>query len=132
MSMTDPIADLATRIRNAQRSNLSSIVCPFSKLKFSVLSVLKREGYLIDFYISDDSLVKKDIVIILKYHDSQPVISKITRESKPGRRLFSDISSLDRYYNGLGIYILSTSKGVLSDYEARDKNVGGEILLAVY
>lgn len=132
MSMTDPIADLASRIRNAQTSNLRSIVCPYSKLKFSILTVLKREGYIVDFYISDDSVKIKDIVIILKYYNSQPVINKIVRQSKPGRRLFSAIGELNRYYNGLGIYILSTSQGVISDYEAREKNIGGEILLSVY
>lgn len=132
MSMTDPIADLATRIRNAQLSKLRSISCPYSNLKFAILSVLKREGYIVDFCLADDSSKLKEIIITLKYHNSQPVINKIIRQSKPGRRLFSGIKSLDLFYNGLGVYILSTSKGVLSDYEAREKKVGGEVLLAVY
>lgn len=131
MSMTDPIGDLLTRIRNGQRANKAVIETPASKLRARVLEVLQREGY-IRGYESDENDGKPFFRIELKYHDGAPVIRSITRVSKPGRRVYSSVSDLPRVQNGLGISIVSTPKGVLSDAEARDANVGGEVLCTVF
>lgn len=132
MSMTDPIADLLTRIRNGQESRKSSITAPASSFREAVLAVLKREGYIRDF-----SRVKvrdgvDELKIELKYYDGAPVIKEISRVSRPGRRVYSKIKELPRVYNGLGIAILSTPRGVMSDAEAREANVGGEVLCHVF
>ncbi|RIK93336.1 MAG: 30S ribosomal protein S8 [Proteobacteria bacterium] len=131
MSMTDPIGDLLTRIRNGQRANKAVIETPASKLRARVLEVLQREGY-IRGYETDENDGKPFFRIELKYHDGAPVIRSITRVSKPGRRVYSSVSDLPRVQNGLGISIVSTPKGVLSDAEARDANVGGEVLCTVF
>lgn len=131
MSMTDPIGDLLTRIRNGQRANKAVIETPASKLRARVLEVLQREGY-IRGYETDENEGKPLFRIELKYHDGAPVIRSITRVSKPGRRVYSSVSELPRVQNGLGISIVSTPKGVLSDAEARDANVGGEVLCTVF
>ena len=132
MSMTDPLGDMLTRIRNGQRARKNQIVSPASKLRNNVLDVLKREGYIRDFSQRELRPGISEIEIQLKYHDGKPVIHEISRVSKPGRRIYSKIKDLQRVYNGLGIAILSTPRGVLSDNEARDQNVGGEILCQVF
>ena len=132
MSMTDPLGDMLTRIRNGQRARKNQIVSPASKLRNNVLDVLKREGYIRDFSQRELRPGISEIEIQLKYHEGEPVIHEISRVSKPGRRIYSKIKDLQRVYNGLGIAILSTPRGVLSDNEARDQNVGGEILCQVF
>ena len=132
MSMSDPVADLLTRIRNGQRAKKSSINTPASKLRENVLDVLKREGYIRNY--SNENIRKGivEIIIELKYYDGEPVIKQINRVSSPGCRVYSKIKDLPRIYNGLGIAILSTPQGVMSDAEARVANVGGEVLCHVF
>ena len=132
MSMSDPLGDMLTRIRNGQRASKSDVLSPASKLRGNVLEVLKREGYIRGFRQSEISQGISEIKIELKYHDGAPVIREIRRVSKPGRRVYSKIKDLPRVYNGLGISILSTPQGVLSDSEARAANVGGEVLCMVF
>jgi small subunit ribosomal protein S8 len=132
MSMTDPIADLLTRIRNGQEANKTSIAAPASAFRESVLSVLKREGYIRDFSRVNVRPGIDELKIELKYFDGEPVIKEISRVSRPGRRVYSKIKELPRVYNGLGIAILSTPRGVMSDTEAREANVGGEVLCHVF
>lgn len=132
MSMTDPLGDMLTRIRNGQRAKKSSIVSPASKLRANVLEVLKREGYIRGYSESELRAGVRELSIELKYNEGQPVIQEINRISKPGRRVYSKIKDLPRVYNGLGISILSTPRGVLSDAEAREQNVGGEVLCRVF
>jgi small subunit ribosomal protein S8 len=131
MSMTDPIADMITRIRNGQQAKLFAVESPFSGLRQSILEVLKREGYIRDFTKVEENN-KAVLKIELKYLNGTPVISKIKKISKPGLRIYSSISDLKKVFNGLGISIISTSKGVLSDHEARQLNVGGEVLVEVF
>jgi len=132
MAMTDPLGDLLARIRNAQRQGIETIVSPASRLRANVLDVLKREGYIRDFAVEEKGPGIQEIRIELKYHEGAPVIRKIARVSKPGRRVYSRIADLERVYNGLGISILSTPRGVMSDNEARAANVGGEVLCQVF
>ena len=132
MTMSDPLGDMLTRIRNGQRGGKSVIQAPASKLRSNVLEVLKREGYIRDFRTDDERKGVSELRIELKYTDGLPVIQEISRISKPGRRVYSKIKELPRYYNGLGITILSTPRGVMSDQEARAANVGGEILCRVF
>ncbi len=132
MSMSDPLGDMLTRIRNGQRASKSDVLSPASKLRGNVLEVLKREGYIRGFKQSELKPGIREIKIELKYHDGAPVIREIRRVSKPGRRVYSKIRDLPRVYNGLGISILSTPQGVLSDSEARAANVGGEVLCMVF
>ncbi|MEE2968769.1 MAG: 30S ribosomal protein S8 [Pseudomonadota bacterium] len=132
MSMSDPLGDMLTRIRNGQRASKSDVLSPASKLRGNVLEVLKREGYIRGFKQSELKPGISEIKIELKYHDGAPVIREIRRVSKPGRRVYSKIRDLPRVYNGLGISILSTPQGVLSDSEARAANVGGEVLCMVF
>ena len=132
MSLSDPLGDLLTRIRNAQGSRHASCVSPASKLRANVLGVLKREGY-IRGYSSEE--LRPGVVqprVELKYAEGEPVIKEIHRVSKPGRRVYSKIRELPRVYAGLGVSILSTPRGVLSDAEARAANVGGEVLCRVF
>ena len=128
MSLSDPLGDMLTRIRNGQKAGKATIVSPASKLRASVLDVLIREGYIRGYQQSGEIELK----IELKYHEGHPVIREISRVSKPGRRVYSKIGDLPRVYNGLGISILSTSRGVLSDNEARAQKVGGEVLCRVF
>jgi small subunit ribosomal protein S8 len=130
--MTDPIADLLTRIRNGQEANKSSIAAPASAFREAVLGVLKREGYIRDFSRVNVRTGIDELKIELKYFDGEPVIKEISRVSRPGRRVYSKIKELPRVYNGLGIAILSTPRGVMSDTEAREANVGGEVLCHVF
>ena len=129
--MTDPIGDLLTRIRNAQLRGLQKITSPASRLRAAVLDVLVNEGYLRGFLeIEKDG--HRQLEIELKYYDGRPVIKEIGRVSKPGRRVYTSVKELTPVRNGLGIAIVSTPKGVMSDTAARDANVGGEVLLRVY
>ena len=132
MTMSDPIGDMLTRIRNAQRAHKSIVAAPASRARASVLEVLKREGYIRGFTRSDVRPGVVELQIELKYVDGEPVIREISRISKPGRRIYSKVTDLPRIYNGLGIAILSTPRGVMSDNEARAANVGGEILCRVF
>ena len=130
MSMSDPISDMLTRIRNAQSSNKNSVSIPSSSLKIAIPEVLKKEGYIDDFKVNDDQ-VKKHLVIELKYHEGLPVIESIERDSRPGLRIYKDKESLPKVLGGLGIAIISTSTGVMSDREAREKGIGGEVICTV-
>jgi small subunit ribosomal protein S8 len=132
MSMTDPLGDLLTRIRNGQRAHKSVVQSPASKIRANVLEVLQREGYIRGYSRNEVRPGVAELHIELKYVDGEPVIKEITRVSKPGRRIYSRIADLPRVYNGLGIAILSTPRGVMSDNEARAANVGGEVLCRVF
>lgn len=132
MAMSDPLGDMLTRIRNGQRAGKTQIKAPASKLRSNVLEVLKREGYIRDYRMGQDEKGFDEILVELKYHDGVPVIREIARVSKPGRRVYSKIKELPRFYNGLGIMILSTPRGVMADHEARAANVGGEVLCRVF
>ncbi len=131
MSINDPLGDMLTRIRNALMRGRSNVVTPASKLRKRVLDVLKDEGYIRDYAEVEHAAGKPEFVIELKYFDGEPVITRIKRVSKPGRRVYSSVRDLPRVQNGLGIAILSTPKGVMSDHAARENNVGGEILCHV-
>jgi len=130
--MTDPLGDMLTRIRNGQRANKNTVVAPASKLRSNVLEVLKREGFIRGYSVAETKPGINELTIELKYHEGDPVIREISRVSTPGRRVYSKIKDLNRVYNGLGISILSTPRGVMSDAEARDANVGGEVLCQVF
>jgi small subunit ribosomal protein S8 len=132
MSMTDPVGDMLTRIRNGQRVGKSNVVSPASKLRTGVLDVLQREGFIRGYSVNEIRKGVSEISIELKYFEGEPVIKHVSRVSTPGRRVYSKIKDLPKVYNGLGIAVLSTPKGVLSDQEARDQNVGGEILCKVF
>jgi small subunit ribosomal protein S8 len=132
MTMTDPLGDMLTRIRNGQRAGLPTVSSPASNLRANVLEVLKKEGYIRGYSQHTGEGGHREIKIDLKYYDGQPVIKEIARVSKPGRRVYSRIKDLPRYYDGLGIAVLSTPRGVLSDGEARTLHVGGEVLCRVF
>ncbi len=132
MSMSDPLGDMITRIRNAQRSRHTQCVAPASKMRASVLEALKREGFIRGYSVEEVRPGIAQLRIELKYSEGEPVIKEITRVSKPGRRVYSKIKELPRVYAGLGVSILSTPRGVLSDGEARAANVGGEVLFRVF
>jgi len=131
MAMSDPLGDMLTRIRNGQRARMSVVSSPHSKLRSNVLDVLQREGYIRGLSESEMRKGLHELRIELKYHEGEPVIKEIKRVSKPGRRVYTKIKDLPRVYNGLGIAILSTPQGVMSDSEARTANVGGEVLCRV-
>jgi small subunit ribosomal protein S8 len=130
--MTDPLGDLLARIRNAQQARKATVQSPASKIRANVLEVLQREGYIRGYSREEVRPGVAELTIELKYVDGEPVIREITRVSKPGRRVYSRIADLPRVYNGLGISILSTPKGVMSDNEARAANLGGEVLCRVF
>jgi small subunit ribosomal protein S8 len=132
MAMSDPLGDMLTRIRNGQRARMSVVSSPHSKLRSNVLDVLKREGYIRGWSESEMRKGLHELRIELKYHEGEPVIKEIKRVSTPGRRVYTKIKDLPRVYNGLGIAILSTPQGVMSDSEARTANVGGEVLCRVF
>jgi small subunit ribosomal protein S8 len=132
MSMSDPLGDMLTRIRNGQRAGMSSIISPASKLRANVLEVLQSEGYIRGFSRADIRNGISELTIELKYYEGEPVIREIQRVSRPGQRVYSKIGDLGKVYDGLGIAILSTPKGVLADHDARAQNVGGEILCRVF
>tara|TARA_Y100000817_G_C16765300_1_gene503561 strand:+ start:264 stop:662 length:399 start_codon:yes stop_codon:yes gene_type:complete len=132
MTLVDPVGDMLTRIRNGQMRSLNNIEIPFSNFRTKILDVLKKEGYIINYVISDNKNKIKSILVKLKYYDGQPVIKEIKRISKPGRRVYSRATSIPKVLNGLGLAILSTSKGVMSDVEATKNNLGGEIICRIF
>ena len=131
MSLSDPIGDMIARIKNASLRNYKKVQIPSSKFKMKIADVLKSEGYIIDCKVINDE-GKDNILIDLKYNSGNPVINSIQRVSKPGRRIFSSAESLPKVSNGLGIAIISTPKGVMTDQEARKNQVGGEIICKVF
>jgi small subunit ribosomal protein S8 len=130
MSMSDPISDMLTRIRNAQMANKTSVAMPSSKVKVAIAKVLKDEGYVEDFAIREND-GKSTLEIGLKYYAGRPVIERIDRVSKPGLRIYKSAEDIPRVMNGLGVAIVSTSKGVMTDRKARASNIGGEVLCIV-
>ena len=131
MSLTDPIGDMIARIKNAQLRNHKKVDLPSSKFKIKILDILKAEGFIIDYKIKEENN-KSTVKVDLKYHSGNPVISTFQRVSKPGRRIFSSAESLPKINNGLGIAIVSTPKGVMTDIDARKQKVGGEIICKVF
>lgn len=128
MSLSDPLGDMLTRIRNGQKARKKFVLCQASKLRANVLNVLKSEGFIQD-YSTENNMLK----INLKYMDQgRPVIRELARVSKPGRRVYSGSQAIPKFYNGLGVSIVSTPKGVMADYQARESNVGGEVLCRVF
>ncbi|PWW03616.1 SSU ribosomal protein S8P [Hoeflea marina] len=132
MAMTDPLGDMLTRIRNGMARRKSSISTPASKLRARVLDVMQAEGYIRGYSEVSFDNGKAEINIELKYHEGTPVIREIARVSKPGRRVYVSVKSIPQVGNGLGITILSTPKGVLADHQAREQNVGGEVLCSIF
>ena len=131
-STHDPISDLITRIRNAQMRAKTKVSTPGSKMRANVLEVLKTEGYIRGYAAVEHASGQSELEIELKYFEGQPVIREIERVSKPGRRVYASVKNLPRVKNGLGISVLSTPKGIMADHDARDANVGGEILFTVF
>ena len=132
MSFTDPIADMITRIRNAQLRTLNKVSIPNSKFRARILDVLKEEGYISDYKFLTDKKNRGSLLVDLKYSNGLPVIKEISRVSKPGRRIYTRAGSIPKIKNGLGIVIVSTSMGIMSDNDARSKNIGGEIICRVF
>ena len=132
MAFVDPIGDMITRIRNAQMRKLYNVKVPSSKFRAKILDVLKKEGYIADYKIINDEKNKGSLSVDLKYSNGLPVIKAINRVSKPGRRIYAKASSIPRIQNGLGLAIVSTSKGIMTDNEARTQKVGGEIICKVF
>jgi small subunit ribosomal protein S8 len=130
MALSDPLGDMLTRIRNGQRARKTEVTSPTSKFRVNVLEVLRREGYIRGYRREEHG--HQELAIELKYHNGEPVIRELRRVSKPGRRVYSGVEDLPQIYNGLGIAILSTPRGVMSDAEARAARVGGEILCMVF
>lgn len=130
MSMSDPIADMLTRIRNAQMVNKADVTMPSSKVKVAIANVLKDEGYIEDFSVQNDG-VKANLTIGLKYYAGKPVIERLQRVSKPGLRIYKGSQEIPKVMNGLGVTIVSTSKGVMTDRKARAAGIGGEVLCVV-
>ena len=132
MSLSDPIADMITRFRNAQLRGLNTVNIPSSKFRAKILEVLKGEGFISDYKFLSNDKNKGSLLVNLKYNNGLPVIREITRVSKPGRRIYTKADSIPKIQNGLGIAIVSTSIGIMSDNDARSKNVGGEIICKVF
>jgi len=132
MSLADPIGDMITRIRNAQMRSLFKVKVPSSKFRAKILDVLLQEGYISNYTILSDEKNKNSFLVDLKYFKGTPVIKEIKRVSKPGRRIYAKATSIPKIQNGLGIAIVSTSKGIMSDTDARVKNIGGEIICRVF
>ena len=132
MSFADPISDMITRIRNAQMRGLTVVKIPNSKFRARILDVLKGEGYISNYKYIADTKSKGHLVVDLKYSNGLPVIKNITRISKPGRRIYTKADSIPKIQSGLGMSIVSTSIGIMSDNDARNKNVGGEIICKVF
>ena len=132
MTFVDPVGDMITRIRNAQMRMLNNVRIPGSKFREKILDVLKQEGYIADYKLLSDSNNKGSLSINLKYSDGLPVIKEIKRVSKPGRRIYVKATSIPKIQNGLGLAIVSTSIGIMTDNDARSKNVGGEIICKVF
>ena len=132
MTLMDPIGDMFTRIRNGQLRKLTKVEMPSSNFRLKVLEVLKNEGFISSYHIEKKDNNKVSLIVDLKYYEGIPVIKEIKRVSKPGRRVFSSATSIPRIQNGLGLAIISTNKGVMSDIEARKNNIGGEIICRVF
>ena len=132
MSMSDPLGDMLTRIRNAQMRNMSTVKTPSSKLRSWVLDVLKSEGYIRGYESIKNDIGRDEIEVSLKYFDGNPVIKELKRISKPGRRVYAGAKQIPQVRQGLGVAIISTPKGIMSDMQARATNVGGEILCTVF
>ena len=132
MTLTDPIGDMFSRIRNGQMRSLNSVDIPSSNFRKNILKILKEEGYIKDYYIEKSENNKISLKINLKYYEGDPVIKEIKRISKPGRRVYSSANSIPRVMNGLGLAILSTPKGVMTDTDAKKNNIGGEIICKVF
>ena len=132
MSFADPIGDMITRIRNAQMRKLNNVKIPNSNFRVKILEVLKHEGYISNYKVLSDTKNKRSLLIDLKYSNGLPVIKEIKRVSKPGRRIYAKATSIPKIQNGLGLAIVSTSIGIMSDNDARTKNVGGEIICRVF
>jgi small subunit ribosomal protein S8 len=132
MTLVDPIGDMLTRIRNAQLRTLHNVKIPCSKFREKILIILKDEGYIADYKILNEENNKNSLMVDLKYHNGVPIIKEIKRVSKPGRRIYAKAESIPKIKNGLGLAIVSTSMGIMSDNEARSKNVGGEIICRVF
>ena len=132
MALNDPLGDMIARIHNAQMRNKPKVSSPASRLRVSVLDVLKNEGYIRGYTSVEHTDGRRELDIELKYFDGAPVIREISRVSKPGRRVYASVKNLPRINNGLGVAIVSTPKGVMADHDARDANVGGEILCTVF
>ena len=132
MALAGPIGDMLTRIRNAQLRTLYNVKIPSSKFRAKILEVLKQEGYISNYKLLSDSKNKNSLIVDLKYQDGLPVIKEIKRISKPGRRIYARADSIPRIQNGLGLAIVSTSKGIMSDNDARTQKVGGEIICRVF
>jgi small subunit ribosomal protein S8 len=132
MSINDPLGDMLTRIRNAQMRRKTTVSTPGSRLRANVLEVLKSEGYIRDYSTTEFGNGRTEFSIELKYYDGQPVIRSIERVSKPGRRVYASVDAMPRVADGLGVTILSTPQGVMADHEARERNVGGEVLCKIF
>ena len=132
MSFTDPIADMISRIRNAQMRALNTVSIPNSKFRARILDVLKEEGYISNYKLLSEKTNKGSLIVDLKYNNGSPVITEIKRVSKPGRRVYTRADSISKIKGGLGIAIVSTSMGIMSDNDARSKNIGGEIICKVF
>ena len=132
MSLTDPIADMITRIRNGQLRKLNTVSIPNSRLRAKILDVLKDEGYISNYKILSEKQNNKSLIVDLKYNNGIPVIKNIARVSKPGRRVYAKANSIPKIQNGLGIAIVSTSMGIMSDNDARSKKIGGEVICRVF
>ena len=132
MAIAEPIGDMITRIRNAQMRQLNRVLVPNSKFRTKILDILKQEGFILNHKPSTDTDKKFNILVELKYSNGEPVIKEIKRISKPGRRIYAKASSIPKIQNGLGFAIVSTPKGVMTDNEARNQNVGGEIICRVF
>ena len=132
MSFADPVGDMITRIRNAQMRTLNNVSIPSSKFRAKILDILKQEGYISNYKFLSDSNNKGTLVVDLKYNNGLPVIKEIKRVSKPGRRIYAKADSIAKIQNGLGLAIVSTSQGIMTDNDARSKNIGGEIICRVF
>ena len=132
MTFVDPIGDMITRIRNAQMRMLNKVRVPHSKFREKILDILKQEGYIADYKVLSDSNTKTSLSVDLKYSNGLPVIKEIKRVSKPGRRIYVRATSIPKIKNGLGVAIVSTSIGIMTDNDARSKNVGGEIICKIF
>ena len=132
MAMSDPLGDMLARIRNGQMAQKSVVECPHSKLRTNVCAVLKDEGFIRDFKVEDRENNKKVLLIELKYSEGRGVIQQLDRVSKPGRRVYTKVGDFPRFYIGLGLLVVSTPQGVMTDYKAKAANVGGEILCQVF
>jgi small subunit ribosomal protein S8 len=132
MTLMDPIGDMLTRIRNGQQRLMPQVQMPSSTLRLNILEVLKNEGFISSYHIEKKENNKINLIVDLKYYEGNPVIKEIRRVSKPGRRVYSRATSIPRIQNGLGLAIISTNKGVMSDIDARKNNIGGEILCRIF